>query len=229
MKLNRTLLLINPNMSLKSTVVMLHSARAAMPPCHAVLTATATRGAAIITNEAELAAAEEEVLAMGKARATLVSAIVIGAFGNPGLQALRQRVTVPVVGIGEAAMLEAAAGGRRFGIVSTTPALQGAIERGAHQLGLGRQLTDLRFTPGDPRVLAEDPCLQEEHLAEAVQACIELGGAEAVIIGSGPLARAADVLSLRFALPVISPVAAGIRLALAQLQPAGAAAQSQHA
>ena len=229
MKLNRTLLLINPNTSLKSTVLMLHSARAAMPPCHAVLTATATRGAPMITNEAELAAAEEEVLAMGKARATLVSAIVIGAFGNPGLQALRQRVAVPVVGIGEAAMLEAAAGGRRFGIVTTTPALQGAIERGAHQLGLGRQLADIRFTSGDPLALADDPCLQEERLAEAVQACIELGGAEAVIIGGGPLARAADLLSLRFALPIISPVAAGMRLALARLQPVSTAAQSQRA
>lgn len=229
MNLTRTLLLINPNTSLKTTVLMLHSARAALPPCHAVLTATATRGAAMITTEAELAMAEDEVLAMGKARVAQVSAIVISAFGNPGLQALRQRVTVPVVGIGEAAMLEAGAGGRRFGIVTTTAALQGAIERAAHQLGLGPQLTGIRITPGDPLALAGDPRLQEERLAEAVQACIEQDGAQAVIIGGGPLARAADSLGLRFALPVISPVAAGMRLALARLQPTSADAQSQRA
>ncbi|MGV8804941.1 MAG: aspartate/glutamate racemase family protein [Polaromonas sp.] len=229
MNLIRPLLLINPNTSLPSTVLMLHSARAALPPCYAVLTATATRGAAMITNEAELAIAEEEVLVMGKARATFVSAIVISAFGNPGLQALRQRVAVPVVGIGEAAMLEAGAGGRRFGIVTTTPALQGAIERVAQQLGLGPQLTCIRFTPGDPLVLAGDPRQQEERLAEAVQACIELGGAQAVIVGGGPLARAADSLSQRFELPVISPVAAAMRLVLARLGPTSEAAQNQQA
>ena len=229
MNRTRTLLLINPNTSLQTTVLMLHSARAALPPCHAVLTATATRGAAMITTEAELAVAENEVLAMGKARVAQVSAIVISAFGNPGLQALRQRVAVPVVGIGEAAMLEAAAGGRRFGIVTTTPALQGAIERAAHQLGLGRQLASIRITPGDSLELAGDPLQQEERLAETVQACIEQDGAQAVIIGGGPLARAADSLKLRFALPVISPVAAGMRLALARLQPASADAQSQRA
>lgn len=223
------LLLINPNTSLPTTLLMLHSARAALPPCYAVLTATASRGAAMITTEAELAAAEDEVLAMGKARAAHVAAIVIGAFGNPGLQALRQRVAVPVVGIGEAAMLEAAAGGRRFGIASTTPALQGAIERAVQQLGLAPQFAGVRLTPGDPLALAGDPRQQQERLAEAVQACIEQDGADAVIIGGGPLAQAAEALGQHFELPIISPVAAGMRLALARLEAASTPAKNQQA
>ena len=222
----RPLLLINPNSSLATTELMLNSARAALPPGQTVMTATASHGVAMITIETELALAEGEVLAMGLARVDQVSAIVICAFGDPGLHALRQRVPVPVVGIGEAAMLEAATNGRRFGIVTTTPALQAAIERAVHRLGLDQQLAGLYLTPGNPLALASDSRQQEERLAEAVRACVQQGGAEAVIIGGGPLAQAADALSQRVELPVISPVAAGIRLVVARLRGSSARAET---
>ena len=88
----------------------------------------AARGPAMITTEAALAASEAEVVRLGTSAAPGVDAVVVAAFGDPGVLRLRAVLTVPVVGIGEAAMHEAARDGRRFGIATTTPGLARSIE-----------------------------------------------------------------------------------------------------
>lgn len=218
-----TVLLINPNTSHASTALMERLLRAQLAPGIAVETATAARGPAMITTEAELAQAADEVVAIGMAQVAQVArlaAIVIGAFGNPGLTRLRACSRVPVVGIGEAAMREAAAGGRRFGVATTTPGLDASIARAAQELGLAHCFRGTRVPDQDPLALAREPALQEACLAALVRACVQ-DGAEAVVIGGGPLAEAADQLGPRFAVPVINPVAAAGRAVLKRLRSAG--------
>ena len=48
-------------------------------------------------------------------------AFVIGNFGEAGLAEARSAVRIPVIGLGEAAMLHACTLGRRIGLVATTP------------------------------------------------------------------------------------------------------------
>lgn len=205
-----TVLLINPNTSPETTAMMHRILRDELPAAIEVASATASRGAPMITTEAELAIAVDQVVAIGRARAREASAIVIGAFGNPGLEALRAAVDVPVIGIGEASMRQAATGGRHFGVATTTPGLDASIARAAVQLGLSPLFTGTRISPGDPLELAGNPRLQDERLADAVAACVA-DGAQAVVIGGGPLAEAATRLGARFDVPVISPVAAAAR------------------
>lgn len=212
-----TVLLINPNTSAETTAMMHRLLRRALPAALATQTATAERGAPMITTETELDVAVGEVQRIGRARAGEVDAIVIGAFGNPGLEALRASVAVPVIGIGEASMREAARGGRRFGVATTTPGLDAAIRRAAGELGLAAQFTGTRIPPGDPLALAANPALQDEQLARAVQACVD-DGAAAVVIGGGPLAASAQRLQARFPVPVISAVEAAAREAARQLE-----------
>ena len=204
-------LLINPNTSTATTALMERILRDTLPASIALESATAARGVPMITNEADMVVAIDEVVAIGTARAPEVSAIVIGAFGNPGLAPLRAAVTVPVIGIGEAAMREAAAGGRRFGVATTTPGLDASIARAAEGFGLAAAFCGTRVpTSLDPLALARDTALQEECLAELVRACIA-DGAEAVVIGGGPLAEAAIRLGPRFHVPVINAVSAAGR------------------
>ncbi|MET9953344.1 aspartate/glutamate racemase family protein [Streptomyces sp. NPDC006339] len=118
---------------------------------------------------------------------------------------------VPVVGIGEAALAEAAAGGRRFGIATTTPRLAGSIVAHVARLGLADRFTGTRFTPGSPGDLASRPDVLLAALEEAVRACVVRDGAEAVVIGGGPLGDAATALQDRLDLPVIAPVPAACR------------------
>lgn len=213
----RTVLLINPNTSAATTAMMAALARAALPPALDLRSATAARGAPMITSDAELATAVDEVLAIGLREARGVAAIVVAAFGDPALALLRARVAVPVVGIGEASMQEAASGGRRFGVATTTPGLADAISEAVARLGLSAQFSGTRIPEDDPLRLAADPGLQDRLLGEAVRACVEEDGAQAVVIGGGPLAQSAQRLAGRFGVPVISPVAAAMRRVAALL------------
>lgn len=212
-----TVLLVNPNTSAATTAMMQALARAALPDAFALRSATAARGAPMITSDAELATAVGEVLAIAEREAGAVDAIVVAAFGDPALAALRARVAVPVVGIGESSMREAAEQGRRFGVATTTPGLAVSIADAVARLGLASQFTGTRIPEDDPLRLAAAPDRQDRLLGEAVQACIAQDGAQAVVIGGGPLAASAERLAGRFGVPVISPVAAAMRRVAAVL------------
>lgn len=200
-------LLINPNTSQATTQMMLEIARSSLGGPAEIRALTARSGVPMIVNEADLRAAADAVGALDVGDA---GGVIVAAFGDPGVEALRHRLAVPVVGIGEAAMCEAALHGR-FGIATTTPALAASIGKRVREQGLEAAFTGVRFTPGDPWLLGQDPDALEATLAAAVQACAEDDGAQAVVIGGGPLGRAAQALSLRFAIPVIGPIPAACR------------------
>ena len=205
----RRILLINPNTAQATTARMVALTAAAGDA--EVIGATAVRGPAMILTAEELAAAANEVVAIGLARAGEVDAIIIGAFGDPGLAKLRAKVVVPVTGLAEASMLEAATAGRRFGVATTTPAMVDAIRERADQMGLAALYTGVRLTKGDAMALVADPPRLVEAMAAAVQAAIDCDGAEAVIIAGGPLGDAAVALAPRFTTPVIAPIPAAMR------------------
>ena len=210
------ILLINPNTSTATTQMMVDIARSyfasvmASPPT--VIGATVTRGARMIVDEQDLAVAAEAVNdPQMLALAAQADGVIVGAFGDPGMDALRERLNVPVVGIGSASVREAATGGRRFGIATTTPLLADSIVSNVRNVGLDGSFTGSRFTTGDPLALGDVPSQLENSLAGAVQACIQEDGAQAVVIGGGPLGEAAQALCERFSIPVIGPVPAACR------------------
>jgi Asp/Glu/hydantoin racemase len=205
------ILLINPNTSRDTTAMMVAIARSCVPDGIVVTGATATRGPPMITTPAALAAAAAEVVGIGIREAAEVSGIVVGAFGDPGLEELRRNVSIPAVGICEAAMIDAAAGGRRFGVATVTPDLAVPITERARDLGLLHLFTGIRLTPGDPLALAADPLRLQQHLAETVAKCFDDDHAEAVIIGGGPLGQAATALAQSFEQPVIAPIPSAVR------------------
>jgi Asp/Glu/hydantoin racemase len=174
----------------------------------------------MILTTAELGAAEAEVLEIAAACGGGVDGVIVAAFGDPGIDALRRRVKVPIVGIAEAAMLEAAVGGRRFGVATTTPALVCSIAKYAARLGIAAQYTGIRLTAGDPLTLVADPKQLVEALAEAARQSIGDDGAEAVVIGGGPLGEAAIVLAKLFSTPIIAPIPAAMARLIRGLEPA---------
>lgn len=178
---------------------------------------TARQGVPMIINDAELRTAEEEVVTLGREQAASVDAIIIAGFGDPGATRLRTHVTIPVIGIGEASLHAGSKSGRHFGIATTTPALQQSITAYVEKLGLSAQCTGVHIPDCDPRGISANADLQEALLADATAACIA-DGAEAVIIGGGPLAESAVRLAQRFSVPIISPVAAAIEEICRHLQ-----------
>ena len=203
-------LLINPNSSEHTTRAMVEIAQDSAREGAGRLSIdgiTMTDVPAIITTPEALDAAAQAVAK------TLVqdvyAAIIVAAFGDPGLGALRQLLSMPAIGIAEASMREAAKAGRPFGIATTTPALHARIEARVDALGLRNSFVSVRFTDGDPFAVMGDVARLEAALAEAIEACTA-DGAQAVIIGGGPLALAARRLKHRVAVPLIEPIVSAV-------------------
>lgn len=200
--------LINPNTDVAVTKRMLGTARAVAPPGMDLVGLTARYGAALITNEAELAQAAEAVESLSPELSTMDGAI-IAAFGDPGLARLRALCPQPMVGIGESALREAARDGRRFAVATTTPALVDSIVRTVTRLGLLRTFSGVVLTRGDARAVTGAPDLLLAELDAAI--CRVEAGVDAVVIGGGPLADAASELAARWSVAVIEPVPTAVR------------------
>jgi Asp/Glu/hydantoin racemase len=176
---------------------------------------TSPYGAPLIVEPAALDVAARAVVSLAPALSQ-ADAVIIAAFGDPGLDALRDALSVPVTGLAEAGMAEAAAGGRRFGVVTTTPALAPRIAETAARYGYDR-FVGTWTTPGDPTALTDDPVALLPALGKGCRRAVEEGCAEAVVIGGGPLAEAARALALSAVVPLIEPLPAAVRRALSLL------------
>lgn len=213
------ILVINPNTSTDTTSMMVDIARGESPEGVNVHGVTAQRGPLMIVNQGELDASALEVLAVWRAAESANwSGVIVSAFGDPGVGLVRGATALPVVGICESSMLEAAEGGRRFGVATVTPDLADAIHGKAEELGLAALFTGIRLTAGEPRALTSDAKALENALAEAVRLSIEEDGAEAVIIGGGPLGQAAIQLSARFDVPIIAPISSAVHRLLVLME-----------
>lgn len=207
--------LVNPNTSASATAAMVEIAAAAAGTQAEIIGHTVPSGAPLITDPAALALAERAVPDLAPMLAD-ADAVIVAAFGDPGLVELRKALSVPVTGIAEAGMAEAAEGGRRFAVVTTTPALCGRIAQTAARHG-HRGFVGTWTTPGDPATLTADAPALLAALDAACRQAVQDGGAQAIVIGGGPLARAARALAATAAVALIEPVPAAVALTLRRL------------
>lgn len=214
---DRRIVLINPNSAQPTTDMMVAIARGAAGDSIPIVGVTATRAPAMIVTPHELEASADEVVELGLAQPPGCLGFIVSAFGDPGLETLREKTGLPCTGLCEAAMQAAHADGRRFGVATVTAELTDAIAARSRHLGLAAAYTGLRCTPGDPRALAANPGRLRAELAEAVRACIAQDGAEAVIIGGGPLGKAASELQAMFSEPIIAPIPSAVRQLLGMI------------
>ncbi|MET4070453.1 allantoin racemase [Bradyrhizobium sp. S3.2.6] len=208
--LRARILLINPNSLEATTAMMVAIAASVASDGFDIVGVTATRAPAMIVTPDALDTAAPEVEEIALAHQSSCDGIIVSAFGDPGLARIKSATNLPAVGIGESSMLEAAENGRRFGVATTTPLLKAKIDALPVALGLRSHYTGTRFAEGDPQELMRDPARLRVALAGAVEACIAQDGAEAVIIGGGPLGEAARDLRLMFTVPVIAPIRSAV-------------------
>ena len=210
--------LVNPNTNAATTMAMLAIARATAGVSVRLDGWTAKFGTDLICDETGLATAADAVVAFGPTlQANRTDGVIIAAFGDPGRAQLARELPCPVVGIAEAGMAEATQGRRRFSVVTTTPDLVGAIMRTAELYGLRSLCTGVLVTPEDPRALMADPPALEQALLELCERAIRDDGAQAIVIGGGPLAMVGRALARRLPVPVIEPIPAAVRLLLGRI------------
>jgi Asp/Glu/hydantoin racemase len=164
------LLIINPNTSVEvSHLLHTLAVRELGAQCD-VRVQTARFGASYISDEVSFAIAGHALLdayAADKANSDLAppDAVLIGCFGDPGLLALQQISTVPVIGLAQGSMRMAHANGR-FAVITGGQAWVPMLHRLVTQLGLNDQLAVIEAVNKSGAQLAADPVAASQELAD---------------------------------------------------------------
>jgi allantoin racemase len=187
-------LLINANTTQAVTELIERHARAAVGGAVEFKAVTAAFGAAYISSEAAYAVGGHAALDCLEREAAGCDAVYLACFGDPGLFALREVSAVPVIGMAEASMKEAASNGR-YSIVTGGPVWKPILERLAMALGFSQRLVSVRTLALPGPQLAARPELISEEVEKARKE-----GAQTVIIGGAALAGLAGKLQSRVAL-----------------------------
>jgi allantoin racemase len=139
---------------------------------------------------------------------------IVGCFGDPGVDAARELVEMPVVGPGEAAMLLAASLGHRFSVVTVLDSIVQPLRRLAWSTGVLDKLASVRSVGIPVLELYRDLDFTFGRMVEVGRRCIEEDGADTLILGCMTMAfseRHRD-LEASLGVPVISPAHASLKL-----------------
>lgn len=143
-------------------------------------------------------------------RGSTVDAVLLAVSLDTALEAARQLMPCPVVGMTEAACLTACLLGGRFGLV-TLGGVEAYRERIARH-GLAARLARLRGVDATPQEAVRDPDGLAQRLLAEVEA-LAREGADAVVLGGAALAGMAPRLQPRAPVPLLDGIACGVRLA----------------
>jgi allantoin racemase len=215
------LLLINPNMTESMTQIMTDVARQTAGPEVEIVPLTATSGFPYIASLAEAQIAGANVLETIAAHRHDVDAVIIAAFGDPGLAAARELFDLPIVGMAEAAVMSAAMLGERFSVVTFSPHMAGWYDACIRQTGLGARFTGVRCPKAPPETVDNVAEVLRSDLIGLAREATATDGAAVVILGGAPLAGLAPQIADETPGILVDPIAAATvqAMALSRLSP----------
>lgn len=147
----------------------------------------------------------------GKAGATQAILFTCSAFG-PAIDAVKQKLSVPVLRPNEAAFEQALAIGPRIALAVTfgpsLPALSAELEAMAQLAGSRVQITPILVEGALAALKAGDGPLHDRLVVEALG---DIRDVDAIVLGQFSLARAADPLSQVVSVPVLTTPGAAVQ------------------
>jgi Asp/Glu/hydantoin racemase len=220
-----TLLLINPNTTQSITELVLKHARRFAGKGTTLRAATGAFGPRYIASRLGYAIAGHAAVDALANDSKRKDAVVLACFGDPGLAALKEVSTVPVVGMAEAAILQASAIGKRFSIVTGGERWKPMLEEFVASQGMSARLASVRTVAPTGADIARNPKAALALLAKGCTACAREDGADVVILGGAGLAGLAVQLKPVVDVPLLDGLACAISMAegLAKQRPAGLA------
>lgn len=207
------LLIVNPNTSQGVTARIAEAAQAVALPADDFTTVSAAFGPELIVTEEDARHAIKGVIATVEAHEGQVDGIILASFGDTGAEDIRRlRPGLPVIGIASAAFATVRALGGQFGIVTFGDSVAPPLLRKVEETGLlDRFLGIASIKDGDKG----DPGKVQSHLqADLKELCHEMvnKGADAIVLGGGPLAGLARTLGPSIPVPVVDGTQAAIGL-----------------
>ncbi|MCC6945033.1 MAG: hypothetical protein IT335_10685 [Thermomicrobiales bacterium] len=140
-------------------------------------------------------------------------ALIPGCFGDPGLDGLREIVSIPVIGVGASGMYTAATLGHRFGIISPLDADIGPMENLVRHYGLEQKLASTRGLNIPVLELNSDRDATFNRAVEVGRVMIEEDRADVLVTGCGTLSFRASELQEALGVPVVNPLRSALLLA----------------
>lgn len=205
------LLIVNPNISESVTALIEAEARRSISPDTQVTTVTAALGVAYIETRFEALLGAYAVAERVAEHLPGHDGVVVAAFGDPGLMALREALPVPVTGMTEAALATACQLGSRFSIVSISPRMRGWYLDTVHQSHLSGRLASFRALNQAPTNVATVQADQAERLIEIAHQCVHEDGADVIVLAGAPLAGLARTIAHRLPVPAVDGVSCAVR------------------
>lgn len=136
--------------------------------------------------------------------------ILVYCFSDPGLQALKERLNIPVVGIGEASYIISLAIGERIGIISPMQCSMSKDIQYSRMLGLNDRIVD--FMALNIPVLSLTPENTKEKACSVVEIMIERSNVDTIILGCGSIFDIDKLIEEKYKTPVIVPGKVGLTL-----------------
>ncbi|SEJ14515.1 Asp/Glu/hydantoin racemase [Arthrobacter sp. yr096] len=221
------LLVINPNISDDVTALIQAEAQRSAGPDTELIVRTAAHGVEYIETRFEsliAAGAVAELIAEyahddatglphdAAAGGGPVDGVIVAAFGDPGMPALKELVGVPVIGITEAALCAAALQGHRFSIIAISDRIQAWYLDCVERFGFGGRLASIRSINQSLNSVGSVQADFRETLLALSRRAVEEDGANVVILAGAPLAGLARELEGQIPVPVVDGISAGIRM-----------------
>ncbi len=216
------LLVLNPNISQSVTDLIAGEARQSARPDTELTLRTAPFGVAYIESRFEAMLGAHAVAEMAAEAWAGHDAVVVAAFGDPGVLALREMLPVPVIGLTDAALSTASLLGQRISIIAISQRIQAWYREVVHGYGFGGRLASIRALD---RPLSGIDTIQQEHadaLVQLAESAVRTDGADVLILAGAPLAGLARAVAHRLPVPAVDGVSCAVRQAeiLASMRPA---------
>ncbi len=142
-------------------------------------------------------------------------AVILGCFGDPGLEAARELVSIPVIGPGEASLLLAASLGHRFSVVTILDNVVAGQELQAYKAGVKDKLASVVATEIPVLDLMKDPAKSRARVIEVGRQAITQHRADTLMLGCMTMSflDVADEVSAELGVPVINAGKAALKAA----------------
>jgi allantoin racemase len=140
-------------------------------------------------------------------------AVVMAGFGEHGREGLQEITDVPVIDIAESSAHVAQMIGRLYSVVTTLDRSIGSIEDRLLTAGLANRCASVRAVGMSTLELDQNPAAGIAAIVEQARRAVEDDRAEVICLGCGGMAGLDKAITKTLGVPVVDPVAAGVRLA----------------
>ncbi len=205
---------INPNTSGSMTAHLQRELDKVKGPATELTVVNPSEGPPAIESALDEAMAIPHTIALvEQAARERYDAVVIACFADPGLDAAREVVSIPVVGVEESALHVAAMLGHRFTVLTARAQRVPAQVEHVHRLALANRLASVR--PLDMGVLEMDaePARAKARILEVGRLAVEQDGAEVLVLGCAGLAGYGAELTDSLGVTVVDPSPVALKMA----------------